>query len=65
MLSLEITEVILVHFNIVKHDYQHNLRALYQFSFNKSFGKLLYILYLKKPSNSEFPCKSMFSRLKF
>ena len=42
---LEITEVVLVHFNIhqyvVNNDYQQNSRVLYTFVSNKSFGQLL------------------------
>ena len=40
---LEITEVILVHCNIVNNDYQQDLRVLYTFVPNKSFGRLLNI----------------------
>ena len=35
---LEITEVVLVHCNIVNHDYQHDSRVLSTFVPNKSFG---------------------------
>ena len=38
---LEITEVILVNYNIVKNDYQQDSRVLYRFVPNKSFGQLL------------------------
>ena len=38
---LEITEVILVHCNMVNNDYQHDSRVLYTFVSNKSFGSLL------------------------
>ena len=38
---LEITEVILVHCNIVNNDYQQDSRVLYTFVPNKSFGQLL------------------------
>ena len=38
---LEITEVALIHFNIVKNDYQQDLRVLYTFTPNKSFGQLI------------------------
>ena len=38
---LEITEVVLVHCNIVNNDYQQDLRVLYTFVPNKSFGQLL------------------------
>ena len=40
---LEITEVVLVHCNIVHNDYQQDSRVLYTFVTNKSFGQLLYI----------------------
>ena len=38
---LEITEVVLVHFNIVNNSYQQNSLVLYTFIHNKSFGQLL------------------------
>ena len=38
---LEITEVVLIHYIIVNFDYQHDLRVLYTFVLNKSFGQLL------------------------
>ena len=38
---LEITEVALVHCNIVNNDNKHNSRVLYTFVPNKSFGQLL------------------------
>ena len=38
---LEITEVVLIHCNIVKNDYQQNSTILYTFVPNKSFGQLL------------------------
>ena len=41
MPHLEFTEVILVHWNIVNNDYQHNSRVLYTFVPNKSFGHIL------------------------
>ena len=40
---LEITEVVLVHCNIVNNDYQHYSRVLYTFVRNKPFGSLLEI----------------------
>ena len=40
---LEITEVILVHCNIVNSDYQQDSRVLYTFVSNKPFGSLLEI----------------------
>ena len=50
VLHLEITEVELVHCNIVNNDYQHDLRVLYTFVPNKYFGSLLDI----SPSNHIF-----------
>ena len=55
---LEITEVLLVHSNIVNYDYQQNLRVLYTFIANKPFGQLFDIspknfIFLKS-FNSEF-----------
>ena len=47
---LEITEVVLVHCNIVNNDYQQDLRVLYKFVPNKSFGSLLEI----SPTNHMF-----------
>ena len=41
MPHLEITEVVLVHCNIVKKHYQQDSRVLYTFFPNKSFGQLL------------------------
>ena len=41
MPHLEITEVVLVHCNMVNNDYQQDSRVLYIFVPNKSFGSLL------------------------
>ena len=41
---LEITEVMLLHCNVVNNYYQQNSRVLYTFVSNKSFGQLLDIL---------------------
>ena len=38
---LEITEVVLVHCDIVNNDYQQDLQVLYTFVPNKPFGSLL------------------------
>ena len=46
----EITEVVLVHCNMVNNDYQQHSRVLYTFVPNKSFGSLLDI----SPSNHIF-----------
>ena len=40
---LKITEVVLVHCNIVNNDYQYDSRVLYIFVPNKLFGNLLKI----------------------
>ena len=55
---LEITEVVLVHCNIVNNDYQQDSRVLYTFVPNKPFGSLIEIspanhIFLKT-FNSEF-----------
>ena len=44
---LEITEVVLVHCNIVNNDYQQDSRVLYMFVPNKLFGSLLEISQIK------------------
>ena len=38
---LEITEVVLIHFNFVNNSYQQKSRILYTFIPNESFGQLL------------------------
>ena len=38
---LKITEVVLMHWNIVNNDYQQELRVLFVFSLNKPFGQFL------------------------
>ena len=38
---IEITEVVLVHFNIANNDYQQDSRLLYTFAPNKPFRSLL------------------------
>ena len=58
VIHLEITEVVLVHFNIVNNNYQQNSIVLYTFVPNKSFGILLNIspknFIFFKDFNSEF-----------
>ena len=39
----EITDIVLVHCNFVKNDYQQDSRVLYTFVPNKPFGSLLEI----------------------
>ena len=41
MLHLEITEVVLIHCNIVNNNYQQDSTVLYTFVPNKSFGQVL------------------------
>ena len=58
MPHIKITEVVLVHCNIVNNDYQQDSRVLYTFFPNKPFGSLLEIsqknhIFLKT-LNSEF-----------
>ena len=50
MPHLEITEVVLVHYNIVNNGYQQDSRVLYAFAPNKPFGSLLEI----SPTNHIF-----------
>ena len=50
MPHLEITEVVLVHCNMVNNGYQQDSRVLYTFVSNKSFGSFLDI----SPSNHIF-----------
>ena len=40
---LEITEIVLVHCNLINNDYQQDSRMLYTFIPNKPFGSLLEI----------------------
>ena len=47
---LEITEVVLVHCNIVNNDYQQDSRVLYTFVPTKSFGN--YLIFYPKISYS-------------
>ena len=58
VIHLEITEVVLVHFNIANNDYQQDSIVLYTFVPNKSFGILLNIspknFIFFKDFNSEF-----------
>ena len=43
VLHLEITELVLVHCNIVNNDYRQDSRVLYTFAPNKPFSSLLEI----------------------
>ena len=41
--KLESVEVALVHYNLVKNDYQHSSKVLFRFVPNKQFGQLINI----------------------
>ena len=55
---LESVEVVLVHCNIVKNDYQHTSKVLFSFVPNKQFGQLINIsphsLTMTNTVNTEF-----------
>ena len=56
--KLESVEVVLVHCNLVKNDYQHSLKVLFSFASNKQFGQLINIspntLTMMNTVNTEF-----------
>ena len=56
--KLESVEVILVHCNLVKHDYQHISKVLFTFVPNKKFGQLLnislHVFTMMNTVNTEF-----------
>ena len=56
--KLESVEVVLVHCNLVKNDYQHTLKVLFSFVPNKQFGQLIKIspntLTMMNTVNTEF-----------
>ena len=60
MPDLEVTEIVLIHCNIVSNDYQRYSRILNTFVPNKLFGQLLIIspnnFIFLKTCNSEFVC---------
>ena len=43
MSHFQITDVVLIHCNVVNNYYQHDSRVLYVFIHQKSFGQLLHI----------------------
>ena len=57
--KLESVEVVLVHCNLVKYDYQHTSKVLFSFVPNKQFGQLINIspnsLTMMNTVNTEFP----------
>ena len=56
--NLESVEVVLVHCNLVKSDYQHTSKVLFSFVPNKQFGQLIIIslhsLTMMNTVNTEF-----------
>ena len=55
--KLESVEVVLVHCNLVKNDYQHTSKVLFSFVLNKQFGQLINIsphLTMMNTVNTEF-----------
>ena len=56
--ELESVEVVLVHWNLVKNDYQHTSKVLFSFVPNKQFGQLINIsphsLTMMNTVNTEF-----------
>ena len=56
--KLESVEVVLVHCNLVKNDYQHSSKVLFSFLPNKQFGQLINIkqnsLIMMNTINTEF-----------
>ena len=57
--KLESVEVVLVHCNLVKNDYQHASKVLFSFVPNKQFGQLLnispHVFTMMNTVNTEFP----------
>ena len=56
--KLESVEVVLVHCNLVKNDYQHASKVLFSFAPNKQFGQLLnispHVFTMMNTVNTEF-----------
>ena len=56
--KLEIVEVVLVHCNLVKNDYQHTSKVLFTFFQNKKFGQLInispHVFTMMNTVNTEF-----------
>ena len=57
--ELKSVEVVLVHCNLVKNDYQHASKVLFSFVPNKQFGQLLnnnpHAFTMMNTVNTEFP----------
>ena len=56
--KLESVELVLVHCNLVKNDYQHTSKVLFTFVLNKKFGQLLnislHVFTMMNTINTEF-----------
>ena len=56
--KLEIVQVVLVHCNLVKNDFQHTSKLLFTFAPNKKFGKLInispHVFTMMNTVNTEF-----------
>ena len=56
--KLESAEIVLVHCNLVKNDYQHTSKVLFTFVPNKKFGQLLnispHVFTMMNTVNTEF-----------
>ena len=64
--KLESVEVVLVHCNLVKNDYQHASKVLFNFVPNKKFGQLLdispHVFTMMNTINTEYGLQSMVYR---
>ena len=64
--KLESVEVVLVHCNLVKNDYQHASKVLFTFVPNKKFGQLLnispHVFTMMNTINTEYGLQSMVYR---
>ena len=56
---LVITEVVLIHSNMVNNDYQQDTRVLYKFVPNKLFGSLLEISPTNHMYSSKHPTRNI------
>ena len=63
--KLESVELVLVHCNLVKNDYQHTSKVLFTFVLNKKFGQLLnislHVFTMMNTINTEFSVKVWFT----
>ena len=65
--KLESVEVVLVHCNLVKNDYQHASKVLFSFVWNKKFGQLLnifpHVFTMMNTINTEFSSAEVGSQI--